>query len=80
MVLQIVYVFYQAARHDASREYLIKQTEAPAYLIDLMQDKNKEIARVCDSCLDIISVSKRIHRKKIIRKTFVIGMRCSMGQ
>lgn len=29
--------------------------EAPAYLIDLMQDKNVEIRKMCDSCLDIIS-------------------------
>lgn len=30
-------------------------TEAPAYLIDLMQDKNVEIRKMCDCCLDIIS-------------------------
>lgn len=30
-------------------------TEAPAYLIDLMQDKNAEIRKMCDTCLDIIS-------------------------
>jgi hypothetical protein len=35
-------------------KYLI---EAPAYLIDLMQDKNKEVRRVCDMTLEIISVS-----------------------
>lgn len=29
--------------------------EAPAYLIDLMQDKNAEIRKMCDNCLDIIS-------------------------
>ncbi len=31
-------------------------TEAPAYLIDLMHDKNPEIRKVCDNTLDIISV------------------------
>lgn len=31
--------------------------EAPAYLIDLMHDKNPEIRKVCDNTLDIISVS-----------------------
>lgn len=51
-------MFYQVIRHDATRDYLIKETDAPAYLIDLMQDKNKEIAAVCDACLDIISVSR----------------------
>lgn len=69
MVLQIVYVFYQMARHDDTREYLIKETEAPAYLIDLMQDKNKEIAKVCDACLDIISV-------KIILNHLTLARRC----
>ena len=37
--------------------YLEYSTEAPAYLIDLMQDKNKEVRRVCDMTLEIISVS-----------------------
>ena len=31
--------------------------EAPAYLIDLMHDKNTEIRKVCDNTLDIIAVS-----------------------
>lgn len=31
--------------------------EAPAYLIDLMHDKNNEIRKVCDNTLDIIAVS-----------------------
>ena len=30
--------------------------EAPAYLIDLMHDKNEEVRKVCDNTLDIISV------------------------
>ena len=30
--------------------------EAPAYLIDLMNDKNAEVRRVCGFTLDIISV------------------------
>ncbi|XP_034244618.1 kinesin-associated protein 3 isoform X2 [Thrips palmi] len=54
MVLQIVFVFYQMARHHLTREYLIKETEAPAYLIDLMHDKNSEIRKLCDACLDVI--------------------------
>lgn len=32
--------------------------EAPAYLIDLMHDKNAEIRKVCDNTLDIIAVSE----------------------
>ena len=30
--------------------------DAPAYLIDLMQDKNKEVRHICDMTLEIISV------------------------
>ena len=56
-VLQIVYVFYQMIFHESTREVIIKQTQAPAYLIDLMHDKNTEIRKVCDNTLDIISVS-----------------------
>lgn len=31
--------------------------ESPAYLIDLMHDKNPEIRKVCDYCLDIIAMA-----------------------
>jgi hypothetical protein len=57
MVLQIIYVFYIISRHTTTRDYLIKETEAPAYLIDLMHDKNNQIRRICNHCLDIIAVS-----------------------
>ena len=57
MVLQIVYVFYQMIFHESTREVIIGQTQAPAYLIDLMHDKNQEIRKVCDNTLDIIAVS-----------------------
>lgn len=57
VVLQIVYVFYQLTRHETTRPEVISTTEVPAYLIDLMHDKNTEIRRVCDTTLDIISVS-----------------------
>lgn len=57
VVLQIVYVFYQLTRHEVTRPQVISTTEVPAYLIDLMHDKNTEIRRVCDTTLDIIAVS-----------------------
>ena len=60
MVLQIVYVFYQMIFHQSTRDVIVKQTQAPAYLIDLMHDKNTEICKVCDNTLDIISVSRFI--------------------
>ncbi|XP_076247106.1 kinesin associated protein 3 isoform X3 [Calliopsis andreniformis] len=56
MVLQIIYVFYQISKHDSTRDYLIRETEAPGYLIDLMHDKNPAIRKVCDACLDVIAM------------------------
>ncbi|CAB1332229.1 unnamed protein product, partial [Coregonus sp. 'balchen'] len=44
-VCQIVYVFYQMVFHQATRDVIIKDTQAPAYLIDLMHDKNAEIRK-----------------------------------
>lgn len=57
MVLQIVYVFQQVLKNESTRNYIIKETESPAYLIDLMHDKNVEIRKVCDNCLDIIAIT-----------------------
>lgn len=57
MVLQIVFVFQQILRSQSTRDYVIKETQAPAYLIDLMHDTNSEIRKVCDYCLDIIAAS-----------------------
>lgn len=37
----------------------LRLIEAPAYLIDLMHDKNAEIRKVCDNTLDIIAVSMK---------------------
>ncbi|KAL1022826.1 hypothetical protein UPYG_G00032860 [Umbra pygmaea] len=54
-VCQIVYVFYQMVFHQATRDVIIKDTQVPAYLIDLMHDKNTEICKVCDNTLDIIA-------------------------
>ncbi|XP_058806309.1 kinesin-associated protein 3 isoform X2 [Phymastichus coffea] len=58
MVLQIIYVFYQVSKHESTRHYLIRETgnEAPAYLIDLMHDKNPAIRKICDACLDVIAL------------------------
>ena len=55
IVLQIVYVFYQMVFHQATRTVIVKETQAPAYLIDLMHDKNSEVRKVCDGTLDIIA-------------------------
>ncbi|XP_072377125.1 kinesin-associated protein 3 [Diabrotica undecimpunctata] len=55
VVLQIVYVFLTALSHSSNIEHIITKTEAPAYLIDLLQDNNKIIGKLCNTCLNIIS-------------------------
>ncbi|XP_032235565.2 kinesin-associated protein 3 [Nematostella vectensis] len=70
VVLQIVYVFYQMIFHKATRDVIIKQTQAPAYLIDLMHDKNTEIRKVCDQTLDIIMEYDEEWARKIQAEKF----------
>ncbi|KAE8611310.1 hypothetical protein XENTR_v10012405 [Xenopus tropicalis] len=69
-VCQIVYVFYQMVFHQATRDVIIKDTQAPAYLIDLMHDKNAEIRKVCDNTLDIIAEYDEEWAKKIQSEKF----------
>lgn len=57
MVLQIIFVFQQILRNESTRDYMIKETQSPAYLIDLMHDTNPEIRKVCDYCLDVIATT-----------------------
>ncbi|XP_047230574.1 kinesin-associated protein 3a isoform X2 [Girardinichthys multiradiatus] len=54
-VCQILYVFYQMVFHKATRDVIIKDTQAPVYFIDLMHDSNAAIRQVCDNTLDIIA-------------------------
>ncbi|XP_073833693.1 kinesin associated protein 3 isoform X3 [Musca autumnalis] len=70
IVLQIIFVFQQILRHESTREYMIKETESPAYLIDLMHDKNAEIRKICDYCLDIIAISDSEWAKRIKLEKF----------
>ncbi|XP_041646597.1 kinesin-associated protein 3a [Cheilinus undulatus] len=69
-VCQIVYVFYQMVFHKATRDVIVKDTQAPAYLIDLMHDKNAEIRKVCNNTLDIIAEYDEEWGKKIQTEKF----------
>ncbi|XP_072244923.1 kinesin-associated protein 3a [Leuresthes tenuis] len=69
-VCQIVYVFYQMVFHKATRDVIIKDTQAPAYLIDLMHDNNAAIRKVCDNTLDIIAEYDEEWGKKIQTEKF----------
>ncbi|KAI5641531.1 kinesin-associated protein (KAP) domain-containing protein [Phthorimaea operculella] len=75
-VLQTVFAFRQLLAHPAAAQTLVTTTEAPAYLIDLMQDKNVEIRKMCDSCLDIISQMQNEWATRIKLERF----RCHNGQ
>nr|XP_029489143.1 kinesin-associated protein 3 isoform X2 [Oncorhynchus nerka] len=69
-VCQIVYVLYQMVVHQATRDVIIKDTQAPAYLIDLMHDKNAEIRKVCNNTLDIIAEYDKECERKIQSEKF----------
>ncbi|KAI3369129.1 hypothetical protein L3Q82_026092, partial [Scortum barcoo] len=69
-VCQIVYVFYQMVFHQATRDVIVKDTQAPAYLIDLMHDNNAQICKVCSNTLDIIAEYDEEWGKKIQREKF----------
>ena len=58
----------------------VHRAEAPAYLIDLMQDKNKEVRRVCDMTLEIISVRSHACPELVDQIELSLGMRSGMGQ
>ena len=42
-MLQVVYVFYLMCTHSATRRFMIEETSAVAYLIDLLHDKNPQV-------------------------------------
>ncbi|XP_030631174.1 kinesin-associated protein 3b [Chanos chanos] len=69
-VCQIIYVFYQMVFRQATRDVIVKDTQVPAYLIDLMHDKNVEIRKVCDNTLDIIAEYDEEWAKKIQSEKF----------
>mmetsp|Transcript_6170 Transcript_6170/g.13429 ORF Transcript_6170/g.13429 Transcript_6170/m.13429 type:complete len:806 (-) Transcript_6170:755-3172(-) len=53
-VLQIAFSFNRFLMFDETRSALLNNTQVVFYLVDLLQDKNKEVRRVADQCLDII--------------------------
>lgn len=59
-LLQFIMKFAVGGRQGCAKDvaFILNSffPEAPAYLIDLMHDKNAEIRKVCDNTLDIIAV------------------------
>ena len=53
-MLQIAFAFNKFLMYDETRVALLNYTQVVYYLIDLLQDKNKEVQRVASACLDIV--------------------------
>nr|CAI5852469.1 unnamed protein product [Callosobruchus analis] len=60
LVLQVVVLLGTAATDE----------EAPAYLIDLLQDNNKSIRKICNTCLNIISEHSKTWADRICIEKF----------
>lgn len=60
MLSSFFFFFFIGEDSDLLDFSLTVPVEAPAYLIDLMHDKNTEIRKVCDNTLDIIAVSQSV--------------------
>lgn len=70
MVLQVVYLFHLLCTHESTKSYVIKDTDAVAYLIDLMHDKNSQVQKVCDSTLDLIAQIDATWAERVQREKF----------
>ena len=54
MVLQIAYAFSKLLQFELSRDALLQHPQVVYYLVDLLHDKNGEVRKVADRCLDTI--------------------------
>ncbi|KND02983.1 uncharacterized protein SPPG_02058 [Spizellomyces punctatus DAOM BR117] len=70
MILQIIYCAYQFLLLDSTRTMLINKTQLVSYLIDLLYDRNVEIRKMCDVCLDLICETNTEYLSKIRHQKF----------
>ncbi|OAF69333.1 Kinesin-associated protein 3 [Intoshia linei] len=70
IVCQIVYVLHQLIYHKSTRNEIIKNTDAPIYLLDLMNDKNVKIRNLCSSTLAIIAQHDNTWTSRICMERF----------
>ncbi|CAB1326854.1 unnamed protein product [Coregonus sp. 'balchen'] len=80
LILEVVIMIGTVSMDDSCAAMLAKSgiipaiiellNEAPAYLIDLMHDKNAEIRKVCDNTLDIIAEYDEEWGRKTQREKF----------
>jgi len=44
MVLQVVFVFHLLCSREPTRGFVLSETDAVAYLVDLLHDKNPQVS------------------------------------
>lgn len=54
MVLQISFCFHKLLTFQPTREALLRYTQVVFYLVDLLQDKNREVRKTANLALDVI--------------------------
>ncbi len=67
---QVVYVFHLLCSHDCTRNFVLQETDAVAYLVDLMHDQNPQVQRVVDATLDIVAQIDDNWAEKVKRDKF----------
>mmetsp|Transcript_31985 Transcript_31985/g.38691 ORF Transcript_31985/g.38691 Transcript_31985/m.38691 type:complete len:802 (+) Transcript_31985:194-2599(+) len=70
MVLQITFTFHRLLLFEPTREALLRHTKVVFYLVDLLQDKNKEVRKTADHALDVIIDTDEGWAVKIRRMKF----------
>ncbi|KAJ3293590.1 Kinesin-associated protein 3 [Borealophlyctis nickersoniae] len=70
IILQVIYCIYQFLLQGSTRTILLTRTQVVSYLIDLLYDRNVEIRKMCDICLDIIAEIDEEWVKKIRQQKF----------
>ena len=69
-VLQIAYAFQRMLCCVPTRDALLSSTQVVFYLVDLLQDKNKEVRKTADTALDVVMDTDEEWAVKIRRMKF----------
>mmetsp|Transcript_10146 Transcript_10146/g.17438 ORF Transcript_10146/g.17438 Transcript_10146/m.17438 type:complete len:799 (-) Transcript_10146:291-2687(-) len=70
MVLQISFCFHKLLTFQPTREALLRYTQVVFYLVDLLQDKNREVRKTANLALDVIIDSDEEWAIKVRRMKF----------
>lgn len=65
MVLQIAFAFHRLLFHAPTRDGLLEHQQIVYYLVDLMFDKNTEVRRTADNCLDLIAATSEAWEEEV---------------